>query len=85
MVEIDMDKLPLDDKETFKLLQQAKTTGVFQLESNGMKRYLKNLKPTNFEDIIVMVSLYRPGPLDAGMVEEYIERKHGRKKISYLV
>ena len=83
-VKIDIDSLPLDDKKTFKLLQEAKTTGVFQLESSGMKRYLKALKPTSLEDIIVMVSLYRPGPLDAGMVEEYIERKHGRKRISYL-
>ena len=83
-IDIDIDKLPLDDKNTFKLLQQARTTGCFQLESSGMKRYLKTLKPTHIEDIIVMVSLYRPGPLDAGMVEEYIERKHGRKKVSYL-
>lgn len=82
--DIDIDSLPLDDKKTFKLLQEAKTTGVFQLESSGMKRYLKSLKPTSIEDIIVMISLYRPGPLETGMVEEYIERKHGRKKISYL-
>lgn len=83
-INIDIDSIPLDDKKTFKLLQGAQTTGVFQLESSGMKKYLKALKPTSIEDIIVMVSLYRPGPLDAGMVEEYIERKHGRKKISYL-
>jgi DNA polymerase-3 subunit alpha len=83
-IKIDIDKIPLNDRNTFRLLQAAKTTGVFQLESSGMKRYLKNLKPTNIEDIIVMISLYRPGPLDAGMVDEYIERKHGRKKISYL-
>ncbi len=83
-IDIDIDALPLDDKKTFKLLREAKTTGIFQLESNGMKRYLKELKPTSIEDIIVMISLYRPGPLETGMVEEYIERKHGRKKISYL-
>lgn len=82
--DIDIDSLPLDDKKTFKLLQEAKTTGVFQLESSGMKRYLKSLKPTGIEDIIVMISLYRPGPLETGMVEEYIERKHGRKRIYYL-
>ena len=83
-IDINIDSLPLDDKNTFKLLREAKTTGVFQLESSGMKRYLKSLKPTSIEDIIVMISLYRPGPLETGMVEEYIERKHGRKKISYL-
>lgn len=81
---IDMDEIPLDDKKAFRVLQDAKTTGVFQLESNGMKKYLKKLKPTCMEDIIVMVSLYRPGPLDAGMVEEYIERKHGRAAVTYL-
>ncbi len=81
---IDLDHIPLDDPKTFKLLRAAKTTGVFQLESSGMKRYLKNLKPTSIDDIIVMISLYRPGPLDAGMVEEYIERKHGRRKVTYL-
>jgi DNA polymerase-3 subunit alpha len=83
-VEIDMDEIPLDDKRAFKVLQEAKTTGVFQLESTGMKRYLKKLKPTCMEDIIVMVSLYRPGPLDAGMVEEYIQRKHGKAAVTYL-
>ncbi len=81
---IDIDKIPLDDKKAFRLLQDAKTTGVFQLESTGMKRYLKKLKPTTMEDIIVMVSLYRPGPLETGMVEEYIERKHGRAAVTYL-
>jgi len=83
-IDIEIDKIPLDDKKTFSLLQKAQTTGVFQLESSGMKKYLKSLKPTELEDIIVMVSLYRPGPLDAGMVEEYIQRKHGKKKVTYL-
>jgi DNA polymerase III subunit alpha len=83
-ITIDIDSLPLDDKKTFKLLREAKTTGVFQLESSGMKKYLKSLRPTSIDDIIVMISLYRPGPLETGMVEEYIERKHGRKRISYL-
>lgn len=81
---VKIEKIPFDDEKTFNLLQEAKTTGVFQLESAGMKRYLKDLRPTNLEDIIVMVSLYRPGPLDAGMVEEYIARKHGQKKVVYL-
>lgn len=80
-VTVDMDTLPLDDKETFKLLQEAHTTGVFQLESSGMKRYLKMLKPTVFEDIIAMVALYRPGPMD--WIPDFISGKHGRK-ISYV-
>jgi len=83
-IEINIDNILLDDKKVYKLLQEAKTTGVFQLESSGMKRYLKELKPTELEDLTVMVALYRPGPLDAGMVEEYILRKHGRKSIVYL-
>lgn len=83
-VSLNLDKIPLTDDKTFRLLQSAHTTGVFQLESSGMKRYLKALKPTSVDDLIVMVSLYRPGPLDAGMVEEYIERKHGRKPVTYL-
>lgn len=80
--EIDIEKIPLDDKKTFALLQKAETTGVFQLESSGMKRYLKQLKPSEFEDIIAMVSLYRPGPMD--FIPDYIDGKHGRKKPTYL-
>jgi len=74
--------LALDDKKTYKLLQEAKTTGVFQLESGGMKRNLKELKPTVFEDIIAMVALYRPGPMD--FIPDFIARKHGHKKIEYI-
>lgn len=81
-IKINIDDIPLDDPKTFELFQQAKTTGVFQLESNGMKRYLKQLKPTELEDIITMVSLYRPGPME--LIPEYIERKYGRKKVEYL-
>lgn len=80
--EIDIEKIPLDDQKAYKLLQQAKTTGVFQLESSGMKRYLKKLKPSNLEDVIAMVALYRPGPMD--WIPDFIDRKHGRKKISYI-
>lgn len=80
---IDIENLPLDDTKTFKVLQHGETTGVFQLESSGMKRYLKQLKPNNIEDIIAMVALYRPGPLNSGMVDEFIARKHGEKKITY--
>jgi DNA polymerase-3 subunit alpha len=77
-----MDKLPLDDEQAFKLLQDAHTTGVFQLESNGMKRYLKQLKPTILEDIIAMVALYRPGPME--WIPDFIDGKHGNIKVKYL-
>lgn len=80
--EIDLDAIPLDDKETFELLQRADTTGVFQLESAGMKRYLKELVPTKFDDIIAMVALYRPGPMQ--FITSFIKRKHGQEKITYL-
>jgi DNA polymerase-3 subunit alpha len=76
---IDIDKLNLDDPKVFKLLQKCDTTGVFQLESDGMRGYLKKLKPDSFEDIVAMLALYRPGPLDAGMVDDYIQVKHGAK------
>ena len=79
---LDIYGIPLDDSEVFKLLQRADTTGVFQLESNGMRRYLKELKPTELEDIIVMVSLFRPGPMD--LIPSYISRKHGKEEVTYL-
>ncbi len=75
-------EIPLDDVPTFELFQRGDTTGVFQLESAGMKRYLRELKPTVFDDIIAMVALYRPGPMQ--FISEFIDRKHGRKNISYL-
>ena len=78
-----LEDLPLDDAKAYKLLQDAKTTAVFQLESMGMKKYLAKLQPTNIEDVIAMCALYRPGPLDAGMVEMYIDRKHGREEVIY--
>ncbi|MFA6252902.1 MAG: DNA polymerase III subunit alpha [Patescibacteria group bacterium] len=81
-IKIDLDNIPLDDKKSFALLQRGETTGVFQLESGGMKRYLKQLVPTELEDIIAMVSLYRPGPME--FIPDFIEGKHGRKKITYL-
>ncbi|MFW2176414.1 MULTISPECIES: DNA polymerase III subunit alpha [unclassified Moraxella] len=80
---LDLETLPLDDKNAYKLLQDAHTTAVFQLESTGMKKYLAKLKPTNIEDVIAMCALYRPGPLDAGMVDMYIDRKHGREVVAY--
>jgi len=79
---IEISKIPLDDKKTFKLLQEADTTGVFQLESSGMRRYLKELKPTELEDIIAMVALYRPGPME--LIPSFINRKHSREKVIYL-
>ena len=80
--EIDLAHLPLDDKPTYKLFQRGDTTGVFQLESAGMKRYLRALKPTHFEDIIAMVALYRPGPMQ--FIDSFIRRKHGEEPITYL-
>ncbi len=81
-VEIDIRTLKTDDKKSYQLLSRAESTGVFQLESAGMKRYLRELKPTEFEDIISMVALYRPGPMEA--IPDFIESKHGRKIITYL-
>lgn len=81
-LEINIDDIPLDDKKSYELLQKGETTGVFQLESSGMKRYLKLLRPTVFEDIIAMVALYRPGPMD--WIPDFIARKHGEKQITYL-
>jgi DNA polymerase-3 subunit alpha len=81
-ITIDIETIPLNDAKTFRLLQLAHTTGVFQLESSGMKRYLKELKPTDVEDIIAMVALYRPGPMD--LIPDYVDRKHGRKLLEYL-
>ena len=79
---IDIENLPLNDKKSFKLLQEGSTIGIFQLESAGMQRYLKQLKPSHIEDIIAMVSLYRPGPIK--LIPEYIQRKHGEKEITYI-
>jgi len=79
---IDIDKIPQDDELTYKLFQTGETTGVFQFESSGMKRYLRDLKPTEFEDIIAMVALYRPGPME--WIPDYINGKHKKKKPNYL-
>lgn len=80
--DIDMYALPLDDEETYKLFQRAETTGVFQLESAGMKRYLRDLQASRLEDIIAMVALYRPGPMQ--FIDSFIRRKHGKEPITYL-
>lgn len=80
---LDINQIPLDDDVVFQLLQQADTTAVFQLESRGMKDLIKRLRPDNFEDIIALVALFRPGPLQSGMVDNFINRKHGREAIAY--
>ncbi len=82
-VDINISELPLDDKKTFELLQRGDTTGVFQLESAGMKRYLRELKPTELDDIIAMCALYRPGPLGAGLTDSFVRRKNGQEDITY--
>jgi DNA polymerase-3 subunit alpha len=81
----DLAHLDLADKKTFQLFTSAQTTGVFQLESSGMKDLLVRLKPACFEDVIALVALYRPGPLDSGMHNEYVERKNGRVAVTYLL
>jgi len=81
--ELDIDVIPKDDLETFKMMSRADTTGVFQCESSGFREMLKKLKPDCLEDIIAAVALYRPGPLEGGMVDDFIDRKHGRKKVEY--
>jgi DNA polymerase-3 subunit alpha len=81
---IELEKLPSDDPATFALLQACKTTAVFQLESRGMKDLIRRLVPDSFAEIVALVALFRPGPLDSGMVGEYIECKHGRKQVQYL-
>ena len=80
---LDLSQVPLDDAPTYQLLQKAQTTAVFQLESPGMKRLIERLRPDNFEDIIALVALYRPGPLQSGMVDDFIDRKHGRKALAW--
>ncbi|HXJ34236.1 MAG TPA: DNA polymerase III subunit alpha [Candidatus Eisenbacteria bacterium] len=79
-----LDELPLDDAATYKVLQDGDTVGVFQAESGGMRRMLARLRPSCFADVVAALALYRPGPLDSGMVDEFIKRKHGKDKISYL-
>ncbi|MDD4182895.1 MAG: DNA polymerase III subunit alpha [Candidatus Omnitrophica bacterium] len=82
-IDVDISNLSLDDKKTFSLLSNAQTIGVFQLESRGMREILRKLIPTRFEDLIAVLALYRPGPLGSGMVDDFIERKQGKKPVSY--
>ncbi len=83
-LEIDLNSIPLDDPKVFELLSSGETDGVFQLESEGMKDLLRRLKPTDFNDLIAVLALYRPGPLGGGLVDQYIETKHGRRDPEYL-
>jgi len=80
---IDITQIPLDDKPSYDLLKRAETTAVFQLESRGMKELIKRLQPDTFEDIVALVALFRPGPLQSGMVDDFVNRKHGRAKVDY--
>ena len=84
-VKLDISQIPLDDPETYGLLGSGSTSGIFQLESSGMRDLLTKLKPENFREIIALVALYRPGPLGSGMVDEFIKRKHGKEAIRYEV
>ncbi len=80
---LDLDKIPLDDPASFRLLCACQTTAVFQLESRGMKDLIRRLQPDSFADIVALVALFRPGPLESGMVGDYIDRKHGRSPVAY--
>ena len=80
---LDLDSIPLDDEKVFKFLSSGKTMAVFQLESSGMRDLIKRLKPTKFEEITALLALYRPGPLNSGMHDEFVDRKHGRSPVTY--
>jgi len=81
----DLDNIELTDADTYRLLSAGDTTGVFQLESSGMKDLLVRIKPESFDDVIALVALYRPGPMESGMIDDYVARKHGKKKVEYLL
>ena len=81
---IDFDKIDFNDSKVYELIQSGKTIGLFQIESDGMQSLNERLKPTNFEDIIAVLALYRPGPMESGMLDDFIERKHGRAEITYM-
>lgn len=82
-LDIEINDIPLDDKETYEMLTRGETSGVFQLESSGMRKLVRDLKPSVFEDLGALVALFRPGPLESGMVSDFVERKHGRQAITY--
>ena len=80
---IDVAKVPLDDGKVYRMLSKGGTTAVFQLESRGIRQLIRKLKPNRFDDLVALVALYRPGPLQSGMVDDFIDRKHGRKEVNY--
>lgn len=82
-IDIDINQITLDDEKTYQMLTKGETSGVFQLESSGMRKLVRELKPSVFEDLGALVALFRPGPLESGMVSDFVERKHGRQKITY--
>jgi DNA polymerase-3 subunit alpha len=83
-IDIDLDKLPMDDEKAFDLLRAGETSGIFQFESDGIRDVMRKLQPNKFEDLIAVNALYRPGPLGSGMVDDFIDRRHGRKKTTYM-
>jgi len=82
-IDIDLDKVPLDDEKTFEMIRAGETAGIFQLEGSGMTSLIRRVQPDRFEDLIALLALYRPGPLESGMTDDYVERRHGRQKITY--
>src|SRR5690606_13677635 len=83
--DLDITAIPLNDAKVYELVSLARSVGIFQLESSGMQQLLLKLKPSKFEDMIALVALFRPGPLGSGMVDDFVERKHGRQEIEYLI
>ena len=81
---VNIQQLPLDDAATFALLKSTETAAVFQLESSGMRDLVRRLQPDTFEDIVALVALFRPGPLQSGMVDDFIARKHGKAQVTFL-
>src|SRR5690606_23790282 len=82
---LDIGEIPMDDAKTFQLCSDGQTAGVFQFESSGMREVLRKAKPSRFDDLIALNALYRPGPLGAGVVDSFVNRRHGREEITYQV
>ncbi len=82
-IDIDIEAIPLDDEKTFQLIRDGHTAGIFQLESSGMTALIRRVQPNRFEDLIALLALYRPGPLESGMTDDYVERRSGRQKVTY--
>jgi len=82
-IELCVDDIPLDDEATYALIREGRTSGIFQLESSGMTNLIRRVQPDRFEDLVALLALYRPGPLESGMTDDYVERRRGRKQVSY--